>query len=185
MPVPRLVLVRHGHPAAGYLEDLDPPLDDEGHAQAERMAEELSASGSRALVTSPRRRAAETAAALEAAWGRRALVEARVAEIPAPTDDLVDRGAWLRSVMRSTWSAVGDPALHAWRDGVRAALGELAEDTVVVTHYLVLNAAVGLATADDRVVLFRPDHCSRTVLDVTPSGLALVEFGAQRETRVV
>jgi broad specificity phosphatase PhoE len=179
------VLVRHGHPAASYLDDRDPGLDELGHAQAEEAAGLLDASGPVSLVTSPMRRARETAAALERRWHSPAGVEPKVAEVPAPTDELVDRAQWLRGLLGSSWPEVGDEALHRWRQGVRAALTALTADAVVFTHYLVINAAVGFATGDDRLVVFKPDHCSRTVLEVHGDALSLVELGAQRATRVV
>ena len=35
-----------------------------------------------------------------------------------------------------------------------SALSEVTEDTVMVTHYVVVNAVVGAATGDDRVICF-------------------------------
>ena len=64
------------------------------------------------------------------------------------------------------------------------ALLALEVDTVVVTHYIAINAAVGVATGDDRVVNFRPDNCSCTVVERDGQSLTLVELGRQRETVV-
>jgi hypothetical protein len=47
-----------------------------------------------------------------------------------------------------------------------------------------INAAVGAATGTDRIIVFTPDHCSRTVLDVDGDRLVLVELGAERRTEV-
>ena len=60
----------------------------------------------------------------------------------------------------------------------------LPADTVVVTHYIAINAAVGFATGDDRVVNFRPDNCSCTVLESDGVMLSVVELGRQAETKV-
>jgi broad specificity phosphatase PhoE len=180
----RLVLVRHGNPAANYLEHLDPGLDDSGRVQAAAMAAVLQESGPLPIVSSPKARALETAAALEQVWGRAATIEPRVAEIPAPTDELTDRSAWLRELLGASWADIREPRLHEWRVGVRAALLALSTDTVIVTHYMVINAAVGLATGDDRLVVFRPDHCSRTVLDVAGEQLNLIELGQERRTTI-
>ena len=58
------------------------------------------------------------------------------------------------------------------------AIRALRTDTVVVTHFLAINAVVGAATDDDRVVGFAPAHCSRTVVDLDDDGgLRLVELG--------
>jgi probable phosphoglycerate mutase len=64
--VTELLLLRHALPVSGHA---DPALTDEGRAQAERVAQWLTGTGIDAIVTSPLRRARETAAPIEAALG--------------------------------------------------------------------------------------------------------------------
>ena len=180
----RLYLVRHGKAAAGWDADLDPGLDDVGHAQAAAMARDLVGAGPLDLVVSPLRRTRETVAPLEAAWGREARVEPRVAEIPSDEPDLTARGLWLRQIMVQPWGAL-DPKLQAWRRGVVDALVALPRDTVVVSHFIAINVAVGIACGDERVVNFQPDNCSVTRLDVTDGRLVLVARGNEAATRVL
>ena len=67
-----------------------------------------------------------------------------------------------------------------FRDRVLRAIRATTTDTVVMTHFLAINAVVGAATGDDRVVCFAPAHCSRTVVDLDPRDgrLRVVELGA-------
>jgi broad specificity phosphatase PhoE len=65
------------------------------------------------------------------------------------------------------------------------ALAEIQNDTVVVSHFIAINAVVGHATADDRVVSFAPDNGSCTIVDVSGDRFAVVTLGAQRATRVM
>jgi broad specificity phosphatase PhoE len=183
MPV-RLILVRHGKAAAGWDTDMDPGLDDLGHAQAAAVARDLVGKGPLDLVVSPLRRTRETVAPLEAAWGREARVEPRVAEIPSDEPDLAARGLWLRSIMIKEWSDLS-PDLQRWRQGVIDALVSLPRDTVVVSHFIAINVAVGAAIGDPRVVHFQPDNCSATFLDVVDGRLVLVERGQEAQTRVL
>jgi broad specificity phosphatase PhoE len=176
-------LVRHGQAAAGFSSDHDPGLDDVGRAQAAAMASSLARLGPLPVVVSPLRRTRETAAALETRWGAPAVVDPRVAEIPSPTDDLAERGAWLAEAMASTWSALGS-TYTAWRDDVIAAVVGLDVDTVVVTHFIAINAVIGRATGDDRVMNTRVDNCSITTVDTSAGELALVEVGATAITEV-
>jgi broad specificity phosphatase PhoE len=182
--VSRLVLVRHGRAAAAWDADLDPGLDAEGRVQAEAMATALSTDGPLPVIVSPLRRTRETAAALERAWGVVAAVEPAVGEIRSPVDDLAGRGAWLRALHAGRWPEQDD-ALQRWRDRVLAALGELDRPTVVITHFFGINVAVGAASGDERLVCFRPDHCSRTVLENDRGRLRLVQLGAEGSTRVL
>jgi broad specificity phosphatase PhoE len=176
----KIHLVRHGHPDAGFGTAYDPGLDAAGRAQAEAMAQTLGPLGPLALVTSPLRRTRETAHALETTWQTQARVEERVSEIPSPTRDLQKRGQWVREILRQRWSAL--PDYHAWRDSMLAALLELPASTVITTHFVAINVAVGAATGDDRVTCFEPDYCSCTTLTVGNNALRLITLGAQRKT---
>ena len=86
--------------------------------------------------------------------------------------------------MAGVWSAQADD-LKLWRQDVADALLALQRPTVVVTHFVAINVAVGIAEGDDRVIGFAPDHCSVTVLDVEDGALRLVRRGAQRATQVL
>ena len=180
----RLYLVRHGRAAATFAEARDPGLDPAGRAQAEEVADRLAPLGPRPIVASPLRRTRETATPLELRWRRTARIEPAVAEIPSPVDDLAKRGEWLRGVMAGRWSELA-PELRAWRREVVAALAAIPEASVVVSHYIAINVAVGHATGDDRVVCFAPDHCSVTIVDVEGGALRLIERGGEAPTRVL
>ena len=67
---------------------------------------------------------------------------------------------------------------------VIAALASRTEDTVVFSHYIAINVAAGAALGDDRVVVFRPDNCSVTIMDTENGKLRLVERGHEAETKV-
>ena len=182
--MPRLYLVRHGRPEATFSQAPDAGLDKTGRAQAEAVAERLAPLGPLPIVVSPLRRTRETAAPLERRWACSGRIEPAVGEIPSPMTDPEARGAWLRAIMTGRWSAV-DPGLHAWRDAVIAGLVALPASSVVFSHSIAINVAVGEATADDRVTPFSPDHCSVTVIDVDAGALRLVERGAEAATRVL
>jgi broad specificity phosphatase PhoE len=117
-------------------------------------------------------------------WEVEARIEPRVGEIPSPVEDLAARAEWLRGIMQCRWPDLAEP-LQRWRDAVIEALRALSEDTIVVSHYIAINVAVGNALGDPRVTCFRPDHCSRTMLDVVDGRLVLIELGAQGATRVL
>lgn len=184
-----MVLVRHGEASAGWSGEADPGLSDLGRRQAagvaEELAEELAELRPRALVVSPLRRTRETAMPLAGLLGLEPEVEPLVGEVVAPpgSDSLEQRGPWLRRFMAGSWEGA-EAALLAWRQGVLDALLALSGDAVVVTHFVAINVAVGSARGDDRVVSFRPGHCSRTTLRTGPSGLEVVSLGAEAETVV-
>lgn len=180
----RLVLVRHGEAAAGFASDVDPGLSDAGRLQAEQMAESVAADFDPVpILVSPLRRCRETAEPLERRWGVTATVDPDVGEVSSPTADLAGRGAWLRQFMQSSWDGC-EAELLAWRQAVIDRLLRIEHDTVVVSHFIAINVAVGEATGQRRVVCFRPDNCSRTVLEVRDSTLQVVELGGEASTVV-
>ncbi len=179
----RLLLVRHAHPSANWDRAPDAGLDEVGEGQARALVATLGPSGPLALVVSPMRRTRETAAPLAAHWGTASQVEPAVSEIPSPIDEVAERGAWLREVLGGRWEDVS-PALHRWRSDLLEALVAVEVPTVVVTHYVAINAAVGAATGDDRLISFAPDHTSITELAVVDGTLRLVVLGDEATTTI-
>lgn len=180
----RLYLVRHGRAAAGWNTHADPGLDAVGQQQAAQVTARLAPLGPLALVTSPLLRCRETAAGLESAWGLTAVVEPAVAEIPSPDGvEMAERVEWLRLAMAGTWSAM-EARYRSYRDAVVAALVALPSDTVVASHFIAINVAIGAALGDDRLVIRSLDNCSVTVVDVADGGLHLVEGGHEADTLI-
>ena len=172
----RVVLVRHGQPDGTWGQDPDPGLDELGHAQARAVAELLGPLGPLPVIVSPLRRTQETAAPLAALWSVEPVVEPGVGELVAPSAPQPDHASWLRALMTGT-GADAPEVMDPFRDRVVGAIRTIATDSIVVSHFLAINAVVGAATNDDRVLCFRPAHCSRTVVDVTDGQITLVELG--------
>jgi len=180
-------LVRHGRATGGWDVDPDPGLDDVGAAQAQRVAARLAPLGPQPIVCSPMRRCRETAAALAAAWDVVPVTEPIVSEIPSPPGVPVgERVVWLRAAMAGRWSDLGS----RWSDYHRAVIdfvGQLAsadDDSVVVSHFIAINAVIGACVGDDRLVLRRLDNTSVTVVEDRGDGLVLVEAGAEADTLI-
>jgi broad specificity phosphatase PhoE len=180
--MPKLYLIRHGEAEAGFDAALDPGLSPRGQTQAEETAARLESVGPLPLFTSPLRRARETIAPFERRWRLCARVEPRIAEIPSPMEDPAARGRWLDKVITGRWSDLDDD-LRRWRDGVLESFLSLLSDTVVVSHFIAINLAVGAATGSDQVLVFRPDHCSCTVVEVEGGRLRLIARGAEGRAR--
>lgn len=147
-PVPenvRFLLVRHGQTAlnvAGQLRGrLDPTLDDTGRAEVELLAAALTSYEPQLVVSSPARRAMQTAQAISRATGAGLLIDG----------DLVDRdyGPWAGHTRDEVTAVCGSidsaPGVETRASLIRRAVGmlhkEYAEHPVVlVTHEAVLDA---------------------------------------------
>jgi broad specificity phosphatase PhoE len=179
----RLYLVRHGHAEAGFGQAVDPDLDALGKRQAREAAERLARLGPLAILSSPLARARQTAAPLAKLWNCRPAIESAVGEIPTPFDVLSERADWLGEFLGGSWRDAERP-LAQWRESLLAAFLAQEKDTVIFSHYVAINAAVGAALADDRVVVFSPDNCSVTIIEAEKGALRLVEKGREALTRV-
>ena len=183
----RCFLVRHGEAAAHWGQAEDPGLSPLGRRQADRAAEELLAlgvPGDYAILSSPRARARETAAALAARARRGVELAPAFREIPAPVP-LAERREWLRGFLRDRWSSCHHPEVLAWRQGLLDELRGLDRPTAIFTHFLVINAVAAQARGQDEVLAFWPDNGSLHEFAVLPDGrLQIVRLGAELETVV-
>ena len=175
----RIYLVRHGE-ATGYTEP-DPGLSALGANQARQVAERLDeiVGAPIELITSPLRRARETAQPLAARWSTEARVVDSVRELPSPGAPN-ERRSWLRAALRSTFAELGEQQ-RDWRAEILRSLSQRACDTAIFTHAVVISAVVGHLEGDDRVLGFLPANTSITVVDVIDGHLRLVERGAGRD----
>ncbi len=179
----KIHLVRHGKAAAGFGAHPDPGLDDTGRAQARAVAELLQHEGPLPIYSSPLARAYETAEALAGLWEVDITIESRVAEIPSPTDDLAERAAWLSNAMQGSWEELGEQH-QTWLAAIGECLREQAEDCVMFSHYVAINAAVGVATNDPRMRIFGPDNCSVTTIENTDGALSVLSLGRTADTKI-
>lgn len=182
-------MVRHGKAAAGWNVDPDPGLDETGRAQALAVASRLSRLGPLTVVSSPLLRCQQTAFPLATAWGAEVLIVPAVGEIPSPAGHTVEtRGEWLREVMAGTWSDVvahSGGHYRTYRSAIAAHIASLTLDTVVFSHFIAINAVIGAATGDDRMVIRSLDNCSVTTVEVGDDGaVRLIEGGREADTLI-
>ena len=185
----RIYMIRHGRPASTWGDDdLDPGLDETGRTQAEQAAEALLSQPEppRRVVSSPLRRCRETAEPLARALGVAIEIDPRVGEIPTPAALAhEERPGWLREAFGGLWREIeGDLDYEVWRGEVARAVAAH-EGAAVFSHYVALNAAVSSALGDERVMAFRPDHCSVTVFEPGDGGLILIDKGREAATQVL
>jgi broad specificity phosphatase PhoE len=181
--MPRILLVRHGQAAGTFTDDLDPGLSELGWSQAEIAATALTPEMPMKIISSPLKRAQETAVPLARAFDIEPVIEERIAELPSVGMSLEERGPWIRGVMQSTWSAQSTD-LNAWRQRLLDCLLAQQEDCIMFSHFVAINVATAAAMGSDAVTVFRPDNASITELCNDVGELALVRRGDEAETKV-
>lgn len=182
--VTRIYMVRHGRAAAGWNVDPDPGLDELGRSQALAVAGQLSRLGPLDVVSSPLLRCQQTAFPLATAWKKDVAINPAVGEIPSPEGyTLENRVEWLRAAMATTWSDVARDSGQKYADyrqEIARAVASLTSDTVIFSHFIAINAVIGVALGDDRVLIHHLDNCSVSVFETDGSGgLTLLEVGGE------
>ena len=94
-----------------------------------------------------------------------------------------ERVDWLREAMAGTWSMLGE-RYTTYRDGVVGRIAAITTDTVVMSHFVAINAVIGACLGDDRLVIRSLDNTSVTVVETTPAGLVLIESGHEADTLI-
>jgi broad specificity phosphatase PhoE len=182
----QVLLVRHALPLRSeHGEGSDPDLSDEGMAQVARLPEALARFPIARVVSSPQRRAIQTAEPVAAARELSVEVDDRFAEydrdlpVYVPIEQIREENPkeWARLAQGHLPSAVDEDAFRA---RVLAAVDDLVaaadpEDTVAVfSHGGVINLLLHEILGTVRLLAFPVDYASVTRLLYSRSGQATV-----------
>jgi probable phosphoglycerate mutase len=182
----QVLLVRHALPLRSeHGQGSDPNLSDEGIAQIARLPEALARFSITRVVSSPQRRAIQTAEPVAAARELPVEIDDRFAEydrdlaayIPVEHIRAENPKEWARLVQGHLPSAVDEDAFRA---RVLAAVADLVsagdpEDTVAVfSHGGVINLLLHEILGTARMLSFQVDYASVTRLLYSRSGQAMV-----------
>jgi probable phosphoglycerate mutase len=182
----QLLLVRHALPLRSEPgQGADPDLSDEGRAQVARLPEALARFPISRVVSSPQRRAIQTAEPVAAARELKLEIDDRFAEydrdlpVYIPIEHIRDENPqeWARMAEGHLPSSVDEDAFRA---RVRAAVDDVStaadhEDTVAVfSHGGVINVVLHEILGTRRLLSFPIDYASVTRLLFSRSGQATV-----------
>jgi probable phosphoglycerate mutase len=181
-----LLLVRHGRPESGQL---DPPLNDEGLAQARALAKVLADEPITAIVSSDLRRAQQTAEIIGAATGQTPTSHEGLRELGLPADSMeyvalellgadapqvvaIDEGRFMDFVPERV-------DIEDFRRKVADAFSTIIAEhaggrVVVVCHGGTINAYVGQLVGIPDIFWFHPDYSSVSRVDSRPGGRVVV-----------
>ncbi|CAJ1510399.1 histidine phosphatase family protein [[Mycobacterium] holstebronense] len=182
----QLLLIRHALPLRSeYGQGSDPELSETGFAQAQRLPDALARFPITRLVSSPQRRAIQTAEPLAAQLGRSVDIDERFAEYDRdlagylPVEQLrTERPQdWARMAQGHLPADVDEAAFCARvADAVAAVVaGSGPDDTVAVfSHGGVINVILHQVLGTQRLLSFPIDYVSITRLLYSRSGQAAV-----------
>lgn len=175
-----IYLIRHAEAGKAWNEDPDPALSEKGQLQALQLARYLQEDFYHENIqiwSSPLTRAQQTASALPSAFD----LKPAFAELPSPGIPLAKRSAWLKGLFSKEWPEL-DLTLHDWKKTMLQAFQKIEQDTIIFSHFMVLNTLVGWINQENKLVHFYPDYCSVTKIEKYGEQFRVLELGSQMDT---
>lgn len=153
-----IYLVRHGKTGYPWDPDLDCGLNQLGLLQAEELAKTISNETHIPIISSPLRRAQESAAILAKRWESPIIIDTRVGEIPFPQNCSIPPMDWLKEIMNDNWVNL-DSNIIEWKKIVAKCIMEQDNDCIIFTHYLTIAAFVSEVKNILQVDSFQSSNC--------------------------
>lgn len=184
-----LLWVRHGQPqriASGTGVPADPALTELGREQAERLAAWLSPEPIDVVLSSPQRRAVETAAPIARAHGLDVQIAPGLIEYDArsdsyiPMEELRDKNdPHLMAMYEGRWEEFGAEPATVFRDRITRTVDDIVaahpgRRVVAVCHGGVINVAFAIALGLDRHLWFEPHYSSLSRMIASRTGVRSV-----------
>jgi 2,3-bisphosphoglycerate-dependent phosphoglycerate mutase len=181
-----LLLVRHGEPeriAPGTGVPADPALTERGREQAERLAAWLALEPIDVVLSSPQRRAVETAQPVARAHGLEVQVVEGLVEYDAQSDSYIPmeelratNDPHLSAMYEGRWEEFGAESTATFRARIATTLDDVVaahpgRRVVAVCHGGVINVALALVLGLDRHLWFEPHYTSLSRLVASRSGV--------------
>lgn len=185
-----LLWVRHGEPeriVTGSGVPADPALTERGRAQAERLASWLGSESIDAVLSSPQRRARETAEPIARVHGLEVRITPGLVEYDSksdsyiPMEELKERNdPHLMAMYEGRWEEFGAEPADVFRARVTATVDEIVtayagKRVVAVCHGGVINVAFAVALGLDRHLWFEPHYSSVSRMIASRTGARTVE----------
>lgn len=189
-----LFLVRHAEPVRIVNADgpANPELTPAGNRQAERLAAWLMHDSIDHVVSSPLLRARETAAPLADQLKQEIVIEPRISEYDAHSNEyipveelLITNPDWKHEIVAGQWNENGGPTPEEFRDTVVAGFESIIERfsgqrVVVVCHGGTINVYLAHVLNNDRQMWFYPHYTSISRVHASRSGMRSI--GSVNET---
>ena len=189
----KIYLIRHGQAEDGWT-SLDPGLSKAGEKQSKDLSKKINRiiTGKESFVSSPLKRCLETANISLAGNDFNIEIDKTFAELPSPISDLNKRVVWLKRVLPLTWEELeNDPvsassciSYSSWREDVIRSLLKLKGDSIIFSHYVVINSVIGWVLNSNKVVNFNPVNCSITELEINKGKISILSLGEENLSKV-
>lgn len=189
----KIYLIRHGEAIDGWT-SLDPGLSKLGKKQAEDLRSSLKKKlkDKTDIISSPLLRCQETANISVSDSKKKIIIDDIFRELPSPIKDLNKRVTWLKRVLPLNWeeleedteSKLSNIDYYLWRKKIINKIISFKNETVIFTHFVVINYVIGKIMNSNKVINFYPDNCSITEIGIEDNKMELIKLGDSSISKV-
>ena len=170
-----ILLIRHGEAAASWDKENDPGLSNNGRKQAELLVDEplLQNLENYDFISSPKKRAMETSIPLKEKFNKEITVNNIFSEIPAKNIPNEQKFNWLKKTVTANIDSLPKD-IHVWRNNIiKNIFDELEGDTVIFTHFMVINTVIGFVNKSNKIFNTQPSYTSITSINFNTDGISI------------
>ena len=178
-----LLLVRHGEAAESWGNHPDPNLSKLGIKQSASLVnnEMLKLLDSYSFVSSPKLRAKMTAEPLIKKFNKELIINDAYSEIPSNDIDKSQKKTWLTEVMNTEIRDLPDFVVN-WRDNIIKNSLNISQNTIIFTHFMVINALIGSLLKKNMLMYFYPNYASVTKIILKNKKVKSISLGDEKKT---
>ena len=179
----KLILIRHGEAASAFGESEDPSLSALGTKQSKKLVKDLNIDvlNKYKFFSSPKARAIQTAKPLVDILKKDLIVKKEFSEIPAPKIDSKEKQRWLKNIMSLPIDKLPKD-VNLWRQNLLKVMSSLEKNTIVFTHFMVINALIGYIVKNKTLLYFYPANASVTKVFLKNGTPSSYQVGENKKT---
>ena len=180
-----IILIRHGEASAAWGDDPDPVLSQLGENQAIELIDnnELLFLENYHFISSPKSRALMTAAPLAKKYNKDVEINAVFSEIPSNGIELKNKKNWLTEIIKMDLINLPNE-VNDWRSELTKQILSIKRDTIIFSHFMVINALIAELTNNKNLLCFYPDYTSVTKIIMNNNKVEEFYIGGERKTPI-
>ena len=180
-----LILIRHGEASEAWGTNPDPGLSSEGINQAKLLVknDELSSLETFKFISSPKARAQMTAEPLVKEFKKELIIDDTFSEIPSDNIKPSKKREWLTDIMKMNIEDLPTGVVD-WRSAIHKKTLAASQNTIIFTHFMVINSLVAELIASQNLLYFYTDYTSITKLIISDGKVKEFFIGGEKKTTI-
>ena len=156
-----IIFIRHGEASDAWGDHSDPGLSDKGLMQSNNLLNhvELQNLGDFSFISSPKSRAIETGKPLAKKFNKKLKIDEVFIEIPSKDIAQEKKQEWLKNIVQTKKDSLPD-FIKTWSDDICSKTKSFKRNTIIFTHFMVINALLSKLSNEDTLMYFYPDYTS-------------------------